>query len=232
MPLIKSKAKGKQVTRKAKKRAECWNHFIELKKNGVRAAGKCKYCGIIYKAHPNRNGTKNLKNHFPKCSKNPSNVTKQTQTQLVFAKDGNNQEGDAKLKAWVLNPHEAREAIARMIVIDELPFRFVEKPGFNYLMSVVCPGLRMPSRITVARDCYQLYVDERMKLKDFLVHNCQRVCVTTDTWTSLQRINYMCVTAHFVDNAWKLQKRILNFCTISSHKGDQLALALGKCLED
>ena len=75
-------------------------------------------------------------------------------------------------------------------------------------------------------------MDERVKLKDYLVHLCQRVCVTTDTWTSLRRINYMVLTANFVDNDWKLYKKILNFCTISSHKGDDIAVVLGKCLEE
>lgn len=32
------------------------------------------------------------------------------------------------------------------------------------------------------------------------------VCLTTDTWTSIQRINYMCITAHFIDGSWTLKK--------------------------
>ena len=62
------------------------------------------------------------------------------------------------------------------------------------------------------------------------MHNCQRVCLTTDTWTSIQNVNYMVLTAHFIDNDWKLQKRILNFCTISSHKGDDIARSIEYCL--
>jgi len=64
---------------------------------------------------------------------------------LVFEKDQNN-EGEARFKTWVLNPHEARESIAKMIIIDELPFRFVENAGFRPIMSVCCPSLNMPSR--------------------------------------------------------------------------------------
>ena len=99
-----------------------------------------------------------------------------------------------------MNPHEARESIAKIIIIDELPFRFVENVGFRQMMYVCCPALNMSSRITNARDIYHLYVDGRVKWKEYLVHACQRVCVTTDTWTSLQRINYMCITGHFIDN--------------------------------
>ena len=42
----------------------------------------------------------------------------------------------------------------------------------------------------------------------------------------------MCITAHFIDNDWKWHKKIINFCTISSHKSDDIAFVLGKCLEE
>ena len=96
----------------------------------------------------------------------------------------------------MLNAHEARASIAKMIIMDDLPFRFVENASFRQMMSVCCPTVNMPSRTTVAKDIYELYVNERVKLKEYLVHACQRVCVTTDTWTSLQRINYMLSLIH------------------------------------
>ncbi len=65
-----------------------------------------------------------------------------------------------------------------------------------------------------------------------LENNTQRVCLTTDTWYSLQNINHMCLTVHFIDNDWKLHKRILNFCPISSHKGDDIGREIEKCLHD
>ncbi|KAJ9535147.1 LOW QUALITY PROTEIN: hypothetical protein OSB04_un001774 [Centaurea solstitialis] len=64
---------------------------------------------------------------------------------------------------------------------------------------------------------------------DFKEHS-QRVSLTTDTWTSVQRINYMCVTAHYIDEQWKLNKKIISFVPIQSHKGDAIAKALEVCL--
>ena len=52
----------------------------------------------------------------------------------------------------------------------------MENAGFRQMMSVCCPTINMPSRITVAKDIYELYVNERVKLKEYLVHACQRVC--------------------------------------------------------
>jgi len=51
------------------------------------------------------------------------------------------------------------------------------------MMFVCRRSLNMPSRIGIARDIYNLYVDEEVKLKENLIHLCQRVCVTIDTWT-------------------------------------------------
>ena len=54
-----ARAKGKKVARKSTQRAEYWEHFIEIKENGKRVVGKCKYCNKIYKAKSTKNGTKN-----------------------------------------------------------------------------------------------------------------------------------------------------------------------------
>ena len=67
---------------------------------------------------------------YSKCAENPNNKSKQTQSQLVFEKDPTN-EGEARLRSWVLNPHKAKESIPKIIIIDELPFRFVENMGLG-----------------------------------------------------------------------------------------------------
>ena len=56
--------------------------------------------------------------------------------------------------------------------------------------------------------------------------HCQRISLTTDCWTSIQRINYMAVTAHFIDDDWNLNKKIISFVPVTSHKGEYIAKAL------
>lgn len=86
------------------------------------------------------------------------------------------------------------------------------------------------SRNTVVKDCFSIYMQERKKLKDVLTNSSQRVCLTTDCWTSLQNISYMCLTAHFIDKDWKLHKRIINFCVLPSHKGKDIGKMVEFCL--
>ncbi|RLN09164.1 zinc finger BED domain-containing protein RICESLEEPER 2-like [Panicum miliaceum] len=42
----------------------------------------------------------------------------------------------------------------------------------------------------------------------------------------------MSLTAHWIDDHWKLQKRILNFCSVADHKGDTLGKQVEECLLD
>ena len=70
-----------------------------------------------------------------------------------------------------MNLKEVREALIHMIIVDELPFKHVMKVGFMYLMSIACPRFHIPSHTTVARDCFQLYMSEKTKLKE-LLKNC------------------------------------------------------------
>jgi hypothetical protein len=217
-------------------RSEVWLHFtkVELVVNGIKTIrAKCKYCPNTSYKWSSGEGTSNLWKHLNKCSKYPHKTPRSQeckQSNLNFSPS--TKEGDASLVYQKYNAEVIRKGLSYMVIVDELPFKFVENKGFKYFCSVMQPRFQVPSRFTVARDCYEMYLSEKEKLKSFMKKCCQRVCLTTDTWTSLQQINYMVLTAHFVDNDWKLHKRILNFCPISSHKGEMIGKAIEKCLLD
>ena len=120
--------------------------------------------------------------------------------------------------------------MTRMIIKDEFPFKFVESEGFQNFCSVMQTNFKKVSHNTAAREYVALYSNKKTKLKNLFKKSNQRLCLTTDTWTSLQNVSYMCLTAHFIDNDWKLHKRIINFCVISSHKGEAIGKALKVCL--
>ena len=82
----------------------------------------------------------------------------------------------------------------------------------------------------MTRDVIGIYNSEREKLRKSL-KGC-KVCLTTNTWTSIQNLNYMCLTCHFVDDAWKLHKRILNFCQVEDHKGQTIGRKIEMSLHE
>ncbi|KAL4021214.1 hypothetical protein IC575_020006 [Cucumis melo] len=206
-----------------KPQSSVWEHFIKVEgcdPKYPRAA--CKHCGASYACDSKRNGTTNLKRHLEKCKMyvNP-------------LEDNVEGEGDSEsnLMTASFTQENCRKMLARMVILDELPFKFVESEGFHQFCRALNPKFVIPSRVTVAKDCFQMYMKEKKKLKNALTRSGQRVCLTTDTWTSVQNINYMVITAHFIDDDWNLHKRILNFCQVANHKGDTIGRAIEKCLE-
>jgi len=120
----------------------------------------------------------------------------------------------------LMEEDEVRAMIVRYFIECELPFKHVETEGFKELINAVAPWFKVPCRVTIQRDCMKLYMEEKLKLKALL--SGQRVCLTTDTWTSLQNLNYVCVTAHFIDCDWIMHKKILKFCLVPDHKGESI----------
>uniref|UniRef100_A0A803N644 BED-type domain-containing protein n=1 Tax=Chenopodium quinoa TaxID=63459 RepID=A0A803N644_CHEQI len=218
--------------KRMKERSEVWEHFDkEDLPSGMQAI--CKYCGMSYKCGAKKNGTSVLWAHISRCRKYPFNTPKDSKQSLLSFKSAKEPSGGTSgLTYPKFDAGSIRKALSFMVIVDELPFKFVEGIGFSHFCGVIEPRFNVPSRITVAKDCFETYLTEKRKLKNVLKRCNSRVSLTTDTWTSIQQINYMCLTVHFIDNNWKLHKRILNFCPISSHKGDDIGKEIEKCLLD
>ncbi|CAN6721630.1 unnamed protein product [Malus baccata var. baccata] len=176
-------------------------------------------------ADPDKNGTTNLRNHLARCrSYGPNKEIFAANRQKILTFAGTKD----KLEAIGFSQEEVTKACVEMIIIDELPFTFVEGEGFRHFCMQACPMWRVPSRKTIAKDVLSLFYSEKDKLKSQL--KTFRVCLTTDTWTSIQQTNYMVLTAHFIDDDWILHKKILNFYVIPNHKGESIAQLLEECL--
>jgi hypothetical protein len=192
---------------------------------------ECKYCGQSYACGAKKYGTSTLRSHLLKhCKKYPGRVGDKRQKILTFDKpvDG----GGTNLLSVGFSKEACRLACARMVVVDELPFSFVEGMGFRHFCTIACPKFDLPSRRTIIRDIHQLHLSEKLELRKNFTTQRQRVSLTTDIWTSIQNINYMSLTAHYIDSNWMLQKRILNFCVIPNHKGETIGKVIESCLQE
>ena len=60
------------------------------------------------------------------------------------------------------------------------------------------------------------YHTQRENLKTFFFLKFEgKVCLTSDIWPSLTHTGFLCITAHYIDSEWKLNKIIISFKTIS-----------------
>lgn len=193
---------------------------------GSEKRAQCKYCNSDLACDSSFNGTSTLRRHIELvCKSYPGRVDLED-GQKVITSDGAPEEPNAVIRGWT--QEACVTACCEMIVLDELPFNVVEKEGFRRFCSVAVPRFQVPSRRTIVRAFLEMYEDKKEKLRHQLGKH--RVCLTTDTWTSVQNINCMVLTAHFIDGAWKMHKRILNFCVISNHQGTTIGKIMEGCL--
>lgn len=205
-----------------------WEHFKEVPgigENGKKKA-KCNYCPQLIVI----SGTSGMWNHLGRCAKYNSGYTQGTQSRKrrKIVKKGQVVSSPSYSK---FDQEACRAQLVRTFVCAELPFRFVENEEFRKLLIILQPRFDIPSRYTLRRDIWMLYNEELGKLKKVL-KNCGRVCLTTDTWTSNQNLNYMSLIVHFVDRELKLHKKIINFCQITGHTGDMLGKYVDTYLRD
>lgn len=107
------------------------------------------------------------------CNKGRNNIVEIYQAQIVFGsyiEDG--------LTSWMFIQETYRKVLAKMIVKDQLLFSFVEVKGFQHFTLVICLRFRIPSRWTIVKDCYDLNVDEKKKLRTFVRSENVRVYLT------------------------------------------------------
>ncbi|KAK2635899.1 hypothetical protein Ddye_030691 [Dipteronia dyeriana] len=62
---------------------------------------------------------------------------------------------------------KCKRALAEMLILDELPFRFVENRGFRRFCFELFNLFDLRSRRTIVKELYQLYIDEKIKLKKY-----------------------------------------------------------------
>ncbi|KAK9184601.1 hypothetical protein WN943_024951 [Citrus x changshan-huyou] len=216
--------------KKGKKVSTAWDHFTKVTINGEKKA-KCMHCNAFLEAKYTL-GTTSLNRHVKSCfSRSQPKIQEALQGSLKVLK---REDGSCDIGFDSFNPKVLRSLIARMVVMHELPLKFVEYKGFREMMAHTNPVVKPMSRNTLKSEISKLYHIEKIKTLHMLEKNQGRVAITTDLWiASNQKKGYMVVTAHFIDNSWKLHNRILRFIYVPSpHTAEALSNELVQCLLD
>ncbi|KAI8571687.1 hypothetical protein RHMOL_Rhmol01G0138700 [Rhododendron molle] len=134
---------------------------------------------------------------------------------LLSFKAGGSESGT--LTTFTYDHAKVREVASHMILYHEYPFMHMEHVLFNKFMKTAIPHWQKISRAVAKNDCTSTYQAQKKKLKTSLKH-VGRVSITTDLWKSPgQRIQYMVVTGHYVDEDWKLKSTCSAFAMCHLH---------------
>ncbi|XP_078153945.1 zinc finger BED domain-containing protein RICESLEEPER 2-like [Carex rostrata] len=216
---------------KRKKTSDVWEYFKVI--DGANKA-ECQYCKQRYKVAEGGT-TSTLLRHVKKCSRikrfkgNDSGMLPLDDSMLTSVKEG---EGvDTGIVDYGKYDHaKSRELLAKALICHELPFMFTEYHRMNIFLKYCNPYYQTVSRNTIKKECLKVYENEKDNVKK-VFQIVDRISITSDCWTSNQTIGYMCLTAHYIDKSWKLQKRIISFNELSPpHSGEAIADAIMESL--
>ncbi|KAJ4760252.1 Zinc finger BED domain-containing protein DAYSLEEPER [Rhynchospora pubera] len=122
------------------------------------------------------------------------------------------QRGETTIGNYTFDQEACRKDLVQMIVLHEHPLLIVDQVGFRTFVNNLQPLFNIPSHGTVRNDVMKLYMEQKKRSTDLLDSNECRVAITVDMWTvDKQKKSYMMVFAHFVDDSWRLQHRLLRF---------------------
>ncbi|KAJ0988890.1 hypothetical protein J5N97_007246 [Dioscorea zingiberensis] len=197
--------------RPRKSRSRVWNDFKKVYVGNKVKAAICNHCKSQLTAGSN-GGTSHLARHLRKC---PRRILLNEKPQLLPCP--RTAAGKANsLKDWTFDQEISRSKLARMIVLHEYPFSIVEHEGFSDFLMSLNPMFKMITPSIVREDCLALFEKEKKSMKEKFVSSSQRVSLTSNLWTSKQGLEYISLTAHFINDEWKLQKQVLMFSMAES----------------
>ena len=107
-------------------------------------------------------------------------------------------------------------AIVNLIASDLRPINFVNGAGFRQLMQVAEPGYTVPSKTHITTLLRKKYEDGVSRLNSILLR-AQGLAFTMDLRTSKAIEHYMTVTAHHIDEEWKMVSLVLKTAAFPQH---------------
>lgn len=202
-----------------KSRSAVWQIF---RKSDDGSQAFCNHCKSKFKV--TGSATTNLRNHAKKdhhaawLAANNMQPLEATSAQQIGI-----QQAFAQCPA-LITADGVKERILRLVVKRDLPFELVESVEFRDLVAYLNPKARTISADTLKRSILLKHEVERQKLAEKLKNNKSKISFTTDIWTSPATQSYMAVTAHFIDEDWKLMSTLLDFDHLEGpHTGQNIA---------
>lgn len=248
------------IVKSTRLKSVVWNDFDRIKK-GDTCVAVCRHCKKKLSGS-STSGTSHLRNHLIRCQRRTTHGIPQLYTAREKKKEGTlaitnynfdqEQKKDEVLSlvnfrfeqdqmkdegiTFVHNNFDQRRSrfdLARMIILHGYSLAMVENVGFKVFVKNLQPLFELVSCERVEADCMEIYVKEKQKVSELLDKLPGKISLSADKWVSVDNAEYLCLTAHYIDESWQLHKKILSFIVIDpSHTEDTHSEVIMTCLMD
>lgn len=246
------------IVKSSRLKSVVWNDFDRIKK-GDSCIAVCRHCKKKLSGS-STSGTSHLRNHLIRCQRRAnigipqiySAREKKKEGALTIANFDQEQKKDEVINlvnirfeqeqtkddisnygSCNFNQTRSRFDLARMIILHGYPLAMVEQVGFRVFVKNLQPFFELVTSEGVEADCMEIYAKEKQKVSEVLDKLPGKISLSADMWDSLDGSEFMCLTAHYIDECWQLNKKILSFIMVdSSHTEDMHSEIIIKSLMD
>ncbi|GES82328.1 zinc finger BED domain-containing protein RICESLEEPER 2-like [Rhizophagus clarus] len=192
------------------KASDVWKYFtkdINYKQN---KKAKCNHCGITYTC--TAGATTNLKKHIKSKHSSSEKMQEMSIKDILKA-----------VPKWKYNNDEMLKCLVKWIIVNQHSFTIVEEPAFADLIYALQPDAKLISADTVKRKIMDLYESNINKVKESFKNITGKISFTIDIWTSPSAKSFLSLTAHYIDDDWKLNNVLVDFIQIfGKHMGENI----------
>ncbi|KAF7148618.1 hypothetical protein RHSIM_Rhsim03G0138800 [Rhododendron simsii] len=200
---------GLSGSKRSRRYSWVWNHFSIVSDfkdaNGINIGARavCHYCDKNYKCLSN-NGVGPHGRH----------LRKKHADKIGDASDGSN---------FVYSKEKMRHGLALYVAAAEQPFTFGDDIRFEYFVkNCLNPSFAKVSRNSTRSDTKKAHSKVKKDLISELA-SLGAISFTSDMWSGINNRGYICVTAHYIDSSWSLQKKIIAFRLVEfPHDSEQI----------
>jgi hypothetical protein len=170
-------------------------------------------------------GISSIKRYFERYHKKV--YQQQYQTTLDFPISNPYKKDDLKLK-------KINNKLIKWVIFDQQPFDVVEDKCFIDLVAELDSRYKLPCRQTISSWIESIFKKQKIDIKKKFSDFSHKVSLTTDAWTSTTtNQGYLGVTAHWIDDSWRMKKILLDFIPLNeNHTGVYLANKILDTLEE
>ncbi|KAJ4816636.1 Zinc finger BED domain-containing protein DAYSLEEPER [Rhynchospora pubera] len=211
-----------QVTQsRSRKRSVVWKHFEDVGDN----TAVCKNCGAIINCK-RKSGTTQLRRHLLEICEGITGEERQRVAGGVVTDPFDR-------ATWKFDPELTRNLIMCLFVDAGIPYSVIETRFWEPAMRSLNPDYKSVGRQTLRNDSVGIFKNGFDLLLSEFDKIDSRVSFTSDIWTSSVNLGYLCLTAHYIDNDFNLQKKIIAFKQMPyPHTGEAIAKLIEQILID
>lgn len=103
------------------------------------------------------------------------------------------------------------EKAVQAVLLHGYSFRWIENEDNCAILSFLNNAVKPIPAATLQAELLKLHQKTKEEVKCDLHKVSSRICLAADFWTSCTDRDYLCLSAHYVNDNWELNSKILNF---------------------